>query len=297
MKDYLDTYDKWTVIRGVRIHPLAELLPELEGEEFEDLVRDIAENGLIEKCSVIYGPDRKKEPKPCVLIDGRNRLRALDACIERGLVEEYLLSDWEWNENGLDCKNIEEITKLVLSRNLLRRHLTPDQRVQIAGKLSGKRIEQAAAEAMKAGQQNGGRPRKREKNSTEKVPQSFSRRETEARSARGVLAKQAGVNPKKAAAALALAKAAEESPEAAKLQEEVIAGKVTLREATAALKPEKGKGEKKKPKEEKRSSKLPQASKAEARRMLLDAVAVWKENDLPLPELASLLRELAARCD
>src|SRR5580698_9900828 len=60
-----------------KIHPSAELFPLLEGEEFDELVRDIETHGLNEP--IWLHPDGR-------VLDGRNRLRA---CIKAGVKPEF----------------------------------------------------------------------------------------------------------------------------------------------------------------------------------------------------------------
>jgi hypothetical protein len=56
-----------TAIKLRPFHPLADLFPLLEGQEFDDLVKDIKQNGLREKIDLYEGK----------IADGRNRYRAL----------------------------------------------------------------------------------------------------------------------------------------------------------------------------------------------------------------------------
>jgi hypothetical protein len=94
----------------IKIHPAANFLPELSSAEFQELRDDIKARGLLEPILVKDGH----------VIDGRHRLRA---CEQLGI--EPTLQEYE----GTDC--IAEI----VSRNLLRRHLTAKERAEIAAKL------------------------------------------------------------------------------------------------------------------------------------------------------------------
>ena len=93
-------------------HPLAELFPLLEGEEFEDFKRDIARNGLLEPITLLGG----------LILDGRNRYRA---CRELGIEPVTV----EWSGPG-------DAAAYVCSRNLHRRHLSVGRRAMIAASLA-----------------------------------------------------------------------------------------------------------------------------------------------------------------
>jgi hypothetical protein len=92
-------------------HPLANLFPLLEGEEFKALVADIKKNGLREKITLHEGR----------ILEGRNRYRA---CKEGWINPEY--RDLPPGMNPLDY---------VLSANLHRRHLSTSQRALIGARL------------------------------------------------------------------------------------------------------------------------------------------------------------------
>lgn len=93
------------------IHELAMLIPEMAAGEYTELVKDIADNGLIEPITLYEGK----------ILDGRHRYRA---CMELGLRPDY-----EQLEGG-------DALQFVISKNLHRRHLDETQRGLIASRLA-----------------------------------------------------------------------------------------------------------------------------------------------------------------
>ncbi len=92
----------------LEFHPLAALFPLMQGEEFEELKKDIADNGLKEAIRLYEGK----------ILDGRNRYRA---CEELGFRPAY--KDWDGIGSALGY---------IVSLNLKRRHLNASQRAAIA---------------------------------------------------------------------------------------------------------------------------------------------------------------------
>jgi hypothetical protein len=92
-------------------HPLAEVLPLIEGKQFDELVASIKANGLRDPIILFEG----------TILDGRNRYRA---CLQAGVkprTEEF---------SGGDP------ALFVADRNLHRRHLTDGQKAMAAAKLA-----------------------------------------------------------------------------------------------------------------------------------------------------------------
>lgn len=92
-------------------HPLAQLFPLIEGEEFNELVADIRANGVREPIWIHEGQ----------ILDGRNRYRASAAA-------------------GADCPmrayDGADPLGFVVSLNLKRRHLDEGQRAMVAAKIA-----------------------------------------------------------------------------------------------------------------------------------------------------------------
>lgn len=98
-------------------HPFADLLPLVEGKQFEDLVASIEENGLLNPI-VLFGGR---------ILDGRNRYRALKRLGRRPVA-------------GVETQNFsgeeDEALRLVLGLNVQRRHLSASQRAMIAADIA-----------------------------------------------------------------------------------------------------------------------------------------------------------------
>jgi hypothetical protein len=102
-------------IAGFEVHPLAELFPLMEGEDFAALVADIGTHGLREPVQV----DEHGR-----IVDGRNRALA---CVEAGV-------DLRTTSEGVPEGS--ELLDWIISRNLHRRHLTTGQRAAVAADMA-----------------------------------------------------------------------------------------------------------------------------------------------------------------
>ncbi|EJW12751.1 hypothetical protein A33M_1721 [Rhodovulum sp. PH10] len=102
---------------NLEYHPLANLFPLIEGDDFADLVADVAAHGIQQPIDLYQGK----------ILDGRNRYRAARAAeVEIGpqhvrYFREELFGD---------------PLAYVISQNLQRRHLDDRQRASIAGKIA-----------------------------------------------------------------------------------------------------------------------------------------------------------------
>jgi ParB-like chromosome segregation protein Spo0J len=136
-------------------HPIADIFPLMEGEEFDALVADIKAHGLhehIEICGEEGDPHRGK------IIDGRNRYRA---CLAAGVEPTVVL----W---GPDSAGSPTPVEYVISKNIHRRHLTAEQKRELIAKL-------IKAEPEKSDRQIG-RQAKASKNTVTSVRRKMERR-------------------------------------------------------------------------------------------------------------------------
>jgi hypothetical protein len=119
------------VIAGYRIHPFASRFPLLQGQQFDEMVESIADLGIDVPIEMLAG----------LVTDGRNRLRAVEVLRGRGIEVEVRTLEWE----PRDGRSVEEH---IFARNVLRRHLTDDQRAILATEiLPIIRAENAARQA------------------------------------------------------------------------------------------------------------------------------------------------------
>jgi ParB-like chromosome segregation protein Spo0J len=115
------------------VHPLAALFPDLPPDEFQKLKKDIEDHGLIE--AIILCADGT------TLLDGRHRLKA---CKELGIEPKFVRCPYTAKGEA----------NFIWARNVLRRHLTADQRAAIAVQWSDAERD-AAKQRMKAGKPSG----------------------------------------------------------------------------------------------------------------------------------------------
>jgi protein gp37 len=102
-----------TTLGPYEVHPFADAFPLIEGEEFDELVRDIKRNGLREPVTLNHDKT--------VLIDGRNRYRACEAA---GIDVACHTLGAHYTETM--------ILDLIVSKNIERRQLNPGQRNALA---------------------------------------------------------------------------------------------------------------------------------------------------------------------
>jgi hypothetical protein len=111
-----------------RFHPIAEIFPLLEGDEFDSLVESVRTRGLL---NAIW-----THPDDGSIIDGRNRERA---CARAGVEPRYQT----WDGKG-------SLAAFVVAQNVERRHLTATQKAKL-----GKALMPLLAAEAKERQQSG----------------------------------------------------------------------------------------------------------------------------------------------
>jgi len=97
----------------MKIHPLCKILPDMTADEFSDLVEGIRENGLIEVITTLDDQ----------ILDGRHRYQA---CRKAGVEPRF--KKYSGSREGAAV--------WVFSKNVLRRHLTTNQRDMAAARLA-----------------------------------------------------------------------------------------------------------------------------------------------------------------
>ena len=142
----------------MEFHPIANLFPLIEGEDFQKLVEDIRDNGQKERILTYDGK----------IIDGRNRYRA---CKEAGVEPEFK----EWDGNG-------SLASLVMSLNLNRRHLNKEQRAMIVVSMKPY-LEEEARKRQEEGRKAGGHAKHGDTSMVENLPPSRKVRDELAKAA------------------------------------------------------------------------------------------------------------------
>ncbi|MCE9629456.1 MAG: hypothetical protein K8S94_01875 [Planctomycetia bacterium] len=177
------------VVGGFPVHPFASKFKLLEGSEFDDLVESVRVAGRVAPIEFHDG----------LLIDGRNRVRAVEALRQRGYDIE--MSHDEWQPRGGEC-----VEEHIYAVNVHRRHLTDDQRAVLALELLPQ--IRAAKAARQAATRFGGPSRDAAAGISQPPADSAHRRrsaaEKAAASSIGQLARLAKVSGHKAAQAVAL---------------------------------------------------------------------------------------------
>jgi hypothetical protein len=107
----------------VKVHPAADVFPRMTQTELQALGEDIARNGLRVRVIIGLDPETGEE----VLLDGRNRLDAMELVGERVLKNNELDS---YVKAGALIGGFDPAA-VVIGANIRRRHLTKQQQAQL----------------------------------------------------------------------------------------------------------------------------------------------------------------------
>jgi hypothetical protein len=211
------------VVGGFRVHPAASRFPLLTGKDFEELVESIRHTGVAVAVELHDG----------LLIDGRNRVRAVEELRRQGVT--VALPQVRWQPVG-----DETLEEYLYAKNVNRRHLTDDQRAALAAQfVPGIRKSREERQAATRFGNKGAAPAAQESAppAVGSAGSPRSSREKDAASTVGQVAALAKISRHKAMQAVALADgvAAGKIP-AAELQG-VVAGSSRLRDAVRPIKP------------------------------------------------------------
>ena len=208
------------VIGNYKVHPAASFFPLIEGEEFDALVMSIKTVGLMNPIVLKDG----------MLIDGRNRLRAILELQSNHSSIKILTKELE-----LDVKSISEY---IFHTNIQRRHLTPDQMASIGYEIlpmiAKEREAKQAATQFKAG--NNANPEGKNQRTVETVspppslPAPRDIKKKDEQSTVGQIAKLTKVSHHKARQVVAVAKAVESGELPKETIAQVKSGEVKLKD-------------------------------------------------------------------
>jgi hypothetical protein len=121
----MSTHTDWRCV--LRVHEAAELLPRMNKAELEELGKDIKKRGLQSPVTIITDADGGER-----LLDSINRLDSME------MVGLPIVKDGELNPELVQTHNVAgnvDPRGYVLSANLLRRHLTNEQKTELIAKL------------------------------------------------------------------------------------------------------------------------------------------------------------------
>jgi hypothetical protein len=121
------------------IHPAAELFPLMPPAELRELADDIRKNGRLTSPIALLVDD--PQGRTCQLLDGRNRLDALELAGITFEIERDGRGRWHLNADEIDppdpviISHPDEALQYVISVNIRRRHLSNKKKRELIAKL------------------------------------------------------------------------------------------------------------------------------------------------------------------
>lgn len=205
------------VIGGYPVHPAASLFELLEGDDFESLCESIRKFGV--KVPVVMHGD--------VLLDGRNRVRAVERLRNEGFAIDLPITRWKPQGDELPSEFVWEV-------NRERRHMTDDAITMVSCEMLHIQNAERSQEAKKATQfkagKSGNPSGKKQAETKSSPPAQRPSSEKDARSTVGKIAADAGTSMHKARQAVAVHKAVESGELPPGAIQDVVKGKKKLRD-------------------------------------------------------------------
>lgn len=207
-------------IAGYPVHLAASLFPLMDGEEFNELVESVRKHGVRQPVVIHNG----------VLIDGRNRLRAVERLKDDSHVVEVQTVELSSLTHGAD-----NVVDWIYSTNKIRRHMTTDALAMVAGRMLPL-IEAEAAERQKATQfqkgKSGNPSGKKQVTKKTSSPGRRDRRKSDARTTAGRVADKAGVSLHKGRQVVEIVNGVENGTVSTDDEKAVREGRKKLRDVT-----------------------------------------------------------------
>ena len=207
-------------VAGYIVHRAASLFPLMDGEPFNELVESVRQHGVRQPVVIHDG----------VLVDGRNRLRAVERLKDDGLVVEVPTVELSSLTHGAN-----NIVDWIYTTNKIRRHMTPDALAMVAGQMLPL-LKAEAEEGQKASQfqkgKSGNPSGKKQATKKTSSPAQRDRRKSDARTTAGRVASMSGTSLHKGKQVVEIVKGVENGtvpPDDAKAVRE---GRKKLRDVT-----------------------------------------------------------------
>jgi hypothetical protein len=127
----------------VKVHPAADLFPMMADDELDELAKDIKKHGRHQQL-VFWTPERLGRsgpdgPKEVYLLDGRNRLAAIERAFAGDIPAQASgIEDAIYLGRGGDVRLLcrdDDPWAFVVSANIHRRHLNREQKRELIAKL------------------------------------------------------------------------------------------------------------------------------------------------------------------
>jgi len=235
-------------IGGYKVHPAASVFPLIEGEEFDELCESIRKHG-VQHPAIVFGDE---------LIDGRNRMRAVERLQEEGWSGHCPVE--EWTSHDLN------VSEWIWETNALRRHMSEDALVYASAAIWPLIAEEN--EARKAATKFDTEKAKKARATVGTKTSPPSKRDEKVKAARstvGQVAAKAGTSMHKARQAVAVQKAIESGELPGETVKEILSGKKKLKDVAP------------------KSTRKPRQKKHRAMKAILeqlrDLIAEWKNAD------------------